>query len=553
MGERQRLHADDLDGFDLSPRRLGRVIRGSLLEGLEARLGDEVSVEDVRVGRFVVVEGERHRFFSTIHDVRLANTNEDVLLRPPEDDFVQQVLQGTNTYATIDLRPKLLLEPGELGVRPVKTIPPHFATVREAGNEDVELVFGSEDHEHLPIGTPLEMTTPVCLDLPRFCERSNAVFGKTGTGKSFLTRMLLAGVIAGEHASVLVFDMHNEYGMWSEDEETKRKAPALKEMFGGKILIFSVDPESSRRRSVTPDYEVQVALSDIDVGDLRLLRGELGMSDAQLRDMETLAERWGRDWLSELLERQDAGDLGDVIVDQRLPVQEQSVKALARNLKKIAKLPFVRHAVTDNTADTIVNALLQRRHVVIEFGRQTSFLAYMLVSSILSRRIHARWQEEKEKASADGRLGHPPQLMITLEEAHRFLSPEAASQTIFGTIAREMRKYNVTLLVVDQRPSGIDEEVRSQLGTRVVAALDDERDQGAVLSGVPDAKALRILLNNLEAKKQVLLSGYALPMPIVVDVEDYYAFAKAMRRQASETQDGDPPVGDLDLWGRDQS
>lgn len=532
-------------GAELAPRRLARVIRGSLLDGIEARLDDEVSVEDVRVGRFVVVEGSRHRFFSTIHDVRLANTNEDVLLRPPEDDFVQEVLRGTNTYATVDLRPKLLLEAGEAGVRPVKTIPPHFAGVREAGDTDVELVFGSADATHLPLGTPLEMTSQVCVDLARFCERSNGVFGKTGTGKSFLTRMLLGGVIAGELASVLVFDMHNEYGMWSEDEETRRKAPALKEMFGGKVLIFSVDPNSSRRRSVVPDHDVQVALRDIDLGDLRLLRGELGLSDAQIRDMETLHERWGPSWLSELLHLQDTGELEEA-TDTVPGVHVQSVKALARNLRKIAKLPFVREAVTDNSAERVVEALLAGRHVVIEFGGQTTFLAYMLVSSILTRRIHERWRTEKEQASADGRIGHPPHLMITLEEAHKFLSPETASQTIFGTIAREMRKYNVSLLVVDQRPSGIDEEVRSQLGTRVIASLDDERDQGAVLAGLADAKTLRVLLNNLEPKKQVLLTGYALPMPIVVEVRDYYAFAKETRRRGSGGNGG-PAV---DLWAR---
>src|SRR5205823_12675286 len=127
-------------------------------------------------------------------------------------------------------RPKLLLERGADGVRPVKTIPPHFAAVREASDADVALVFGAEGEGSMPIGTPLEMTSNVCIDLERFVERSNAVFGKTGTGKSFLTRMLLAGVMRAGLASVCVFDMHNEYGMWSTDEETKRKAPALKEM-----------------------------------------------------------------------------------------------------------------------------------------------------------------------------------------------------------------------------------------------------------------------------------------------------------------------------------
>jgi hypothetical protein len=538
----------DLSSFGdpLAPRRLGRVIRGSLLDGITARLENEVSVEDVRVGRFVVVEGKRNRFFSTVHDVELANTNEDVLLSPPaaDDEFMHEVLRGTNTYATIDLKPKLLIEHGEDGVRPVKTIPPHFAHVAEASDSDVGLVFGLADETHLAIGTPLEMTSPVCVDLSRLVERSNAVFGKTGTGKSFLTRMLLAGIVAGDLASVLVFDMHNEYGMWSHDEETKKKAPSLKQMFGQKVLIFSVDPQSSMRRSVTPDFDVQIALADIDIGDIQLLRGELGLSDAQVREMYALEERWGSGWLAELLRLQDAGEIDAAIEDQRLPVQAQAVKALARNLRKVARLPFVVQTATDNSADRIVSGLLARRHVVIEFGRQTSFLAYMLVSSILTRRIHARWQEEKESAQADGRAAHPPQLVVTLEEAHKFLSPEASGQTIFGTIAREMRKYNVSLLIVDQRPSGIDEEVRSQLGTRIIAALDDDRDQAAVLSGVPDSNALKVLINNLEPKKQVLLTGYALPMPIVVEVRDYYAFAKQMRKEASKSP------GEVDLWDR---
>jgi DNA helicase HerA-like ATPase len=350
--------------------------------------------------------------------------------------------------------------------------------------------------------------------------------------------MLLAGVINADLASVLVFDMHNEYGMWSTDEETKKKAPALKEMFGQKVLIFSVDPDSSRRRSVKPDYEVQIAVSDIEVDDLVLLRRELNLSDAQVRDMDTLAERWGDDWLPRLIRE------ADTMEDSDVPgVHLQSVKALARNLQRVLRLPFVKEQVTDHSAKRMLDALLAHRHVVIEFGGHTNFLSYMLVSSVVTRNIHRRWKEEKEKSQ--GSSGGPPQLVITLEEAHKFLSAEASNQTIFGTIAREMRKYNVTLLVVDQRPSGIDEEIRSQLGTRVIGSLDDERDQSSVLEGVPDAKSLGVLIKNLESKKQVLLSGYALPMPIVVETRDYYAFAKAMRRA------GDAKAGpDVDLWQR---
>ena len=50
------------------------------------------------------------------------------------------------------------------------------------------------------IGCPLDMETPVCLILEKLTERSNGIFGKTGTGKTFLTRLVLAGLIKNDKA-----------------------------------------------------------------------------------------------------------------------------------------------------------------------------------------------------------------------------------------------------------------------------------------------------------------------------------------------------------------
>ena len=111
--------------------------------------------------------------------------------------------------------------------------------------------------------------------------------------------------------------------------------------------------------------------------------------------------------------------------------------------------------------------------------------------------------------------------MITIEEAHKFLNHEVANQTIFGTIAREMRKYNVTLLIIDQRPSGIDEEVMSQIGTKITCLLDNEQDIDAVLTGVSGKNELRSVLSRLESKQQVLIFGHSVPMPVVVRTREY--------------------------------
>jgi DNA helicase HerA-like ATPase len=115
----------------------------------------------------------------------------------------------------------------------------------------------------------------------------------------------------------------------------------------------------------------------------------------------------------------------------------------------------------------------------------------------------------------------PNPLVITIEEAHKFLNPEVASQTIFGTIAREMRKYNVTLLVIDQRPSGIDTEIMSQMGTKITCLLDNERDIDSVLAGVSGKSELKSVLARLAPKQQALIFGHAVPMPVAFQPREY--------------------------------
>ena len=86
----------------------------------------------------------------------------------------------------------------EVELLPVKTVPSHFSPVYDANESDFSLIFGWEDDPtrcNFSIGQPLDMDVPICIDLNRFVERSNGIFGKSGTGKSFLTRVLISGII----------------------------------------------------------------------------------------------------------------------------------------------------------------------------------------------------------------------------------------------------------------------------------------------------------------------------------------------------------------------
>ncbi|OGG43775.1 MAG: ATPase [Candidatus Handelsmanbacteria bacterium RIFCSPLOWO2_12_FULL_64_10] len=510
---------------------LGVITKGSLIEGLEMKLDPSQGVEDVKAGKFVVIEGAKNEFFSMITDLRLDATNPEVLIHPPQEDnpLLHEVLNGTSTYISVCLRPMLMLEKGQSlandETRPVKTIPPHFSRVSEAEEADVARVFGSESmgDRYFNIGTPLDMETPVCLDLSRFAERSNGIFGKTGTGKSFLTRLVLSGLINNEKAVNLIFDMHNEYGWKAVQESGVGKGAfvkGLKQLFGEKVAIFSLDPKSTRARGVQPDHEVAITYDQVAVEDVIPLQEELRLNPTAAESAYLVYAIYKEKWLRTLLS-QDGKDIEEFAKD--IGANPISLVALHRKLKRFERYPFfVDRLSGPDAVDTMMDYIDRGIHIVLEFGQETSVLCYLLVANIIARRIHENYIHKSEKYYASQDIkDQPRQLIITIEEAHKFLNPFTAKQTIFGTIAREMRKYFVSLLIVDQRPSGIDEEVLSQIGTKITALLNDEKDIQAVLTGVSNAAGLRSVLASLDTKQQALILGHAVPMPVVIKTRDY--------------------------------
>ena len=493
------------------------------------RLTEGRSVEDLRVGQFVVVQGERSRYFAMLNDVLLAATHPNVLMNPPQSELARRVIAGTSTFGTIKLKPMLMVpndaeEGDEESLLPVKTIPAHFAPVFPASRDDVGLIFGDEERNEkfFHVGQPLDMDTPVCLNLDRFVERSNAIFGKSGTGKTFLTRLCLCGVIKADKAVNLIFDMHSEYGhQGTFEDKTRSTVRGLKQYFGSRVQIFTLDPASSRRRGVSADYQVKIPYSQVTVDDILLLSRELNLNATAVETCYLLMRTYGDGWLKPFL-KMDAEQIKEFVGENN--AHSGALSALQRKLQALVDRckDFLLESVPggDDAVTHILDNLQAGRNVVLEFGQHDRPVQYMLVANILTRRLHDRYREMTEQAMGDN-TQKPRPLVITIEEAHKFLAPHLADQTIFGIIAREMRKYNVTLLIVDQRPSGIDDEVLSQVGTKICCLLDDEKDIDAVLTGVSGANSLRGVLASLDSRQQALLFGHAVPMPVVVKTRTY--------------------------------
>ncbi|MEQ9621061.1 helicase HerA domain-containing protein [Coleofasciculus chthonoplastes] len=530
---------------------LGSVIQGSLSGGLEVRLNADVSVEDMRVGKFLVVQGVRSRFFCMLTDVALGTSSQRIWANPPhpDDDFLREVLAGSGTFGTVNLTPMLMFTPTQ-GKRetpnlnlngksplasfqpqsssddellPVKTIPSHFSQVYDASERDFRAVFGWEDDPHrrnFSVGQPLDMDVPICLDLDRFVERSNGVFGKSGTGKSFLTRVLLSGIIRKQAAVNLIFDMHSEYG-WEAVSEGKQfsTVKGLRQLFPNQVQVYTLDPESTQRRGIRDAQELYLGFDQIEVEDISLVRGELNLSEASLENAIILRNEFGKTWITQLLNMTNE-DI-QIFCDEKRG-NKSSIMALQRKLLRLDELKYIRSACPQNYIDQILQSLDAGKHVVVEFGSQSNMLSYMLATNVMTRRIHGKYVRKAEKfLQSKNPCDRPRPLVITIEEAHRFMDSATVRQTIFGIIAREMRKYFVTLLIVDQRPSGIDNEVMSQVGTRITCLLNDDKDIEAIFTGVSGGQSLRSVLAKLDSKQQALILGHAVPMPVVVRTRPY--------------------------------
>jgi DNA helicase HerA-like ATPase len=197
-----------------------------------------------------------------------------------------------------------------------------------------------------------------------------------------------------------------------------------------------------------------------------------------------------------------------------------AAEGLHSKMRRVFNAEYIRDEPAADGIKEIIKLLQAGQHAVLSFGRFERDLDYLLVSNILTRKIKSVWEEMTNEFRSEGKV-EPRPLVIAVEEAHKLLNREMASQTTFSTIARELRKYYVTLLIIDQRPSQIYDEVMSQLGTRISGWLGDDDDVRAVLSGLAGRDSLRGMLARLQPKEEVMLMGWGVPMPLPVRSRRY--------------------------------
>ncbi|MBI5842188.1 MAG: ATP-binding protein [Chloroflexi bacterium] len=537
--------------------QIGYLVGGGLKENFRVRL--IVSPQEIQEGAFVVIQSGDWNYYGIVTDIQLGATDprfadEQTEVRFPAN--IAKALHGQTLYVNLEVLPNLMLEIGpEPGspeykdwqgkinaglkdaprILPVKNVPPHHAQVYLADQGDIAEIFGDPNEGgNFIIGYTREQNHPVCIDLEKFVQRSSGVFGATGTGKSFLTRLVLAGLMHYNKASVLVLDMHNEYGFDDVASDTKKAVTGLKTKFKSKVRVVGLGAGSTIRGQA-PDFNLEISTGDISTADIETLTRELNLKETTPTTLNALYGSFRDKWFAEframsrdqVVIEDERGKKKEVPAEGSVAawanengVNVVAAEALHDKLRRLFNKPYIVEKPAADSVREIIQSLENGQHVVLSFGEHESDLDYLLVSNLLTRKIRSAWEHKTNEFRSHGKV-EPRQLIIVVEEAHKLLNREMAAQTTFATIARELRKYYVTLLIVDQRPSQIYDEVMSQLGTRISGWLGDDDDIHAVLSGLSGREALRGMLARLQPKEEVLLLGWGVPMPLPVRSRRY--------------------------------
>jgi DNA helicase HerA-like ATPase len=126
-------------------------------------------------------------------------------------------------------------------------------------------------------------------------------------------------------------------------------------------------------------------------------------------------------------------------------------------------------------------------------------------------------------------------ILLVCEEAHRYIpsdrvSKDSAVRSILERIAKEGRKYGVSLGLITQRPSDLAEGVLSQCGTIISMRLNNERDQAFVRAAMPEGA--RGFLDAIPAlrNRECIICGEGVSIPIRVSLDHL----ESKKRPASE-------------------
>ncbi len=520
---------------------------------------DEViftSEEPVSLGEFVIIEsqeigGHKVRILGIITSVERL----DVFLE--RDNYSPEVYESiTNIHRSPGIfRAKVsirgILE-NDLNLKNLRYPPRPGSQVFRADEITLKEIFSKGNSKsHIKIGTLLgHKDVEVSVDLNQIVSRHLAVLAITGGGKSNAVSVILEEV-AKKRGTVVIFDVHGEYENAEYLDDKGRSVVNtidvrinLKDLTADEIAtLCGIDFEKSSRQYFVIQKIVECvsrrrrSRSLITSGDrmeiIRFFdeenREEISFIDELIETIENMIYAKSR----KKSEDEEHSEFDDLIPPEcgfyeAVKKEElQGVYIRLENLKRKLgdRINDRARSVIDQIKPGFINIVVMRS------------LDYDVMDVIVSHTLHRLLSERKKSVHTGKSLINVP-VVVVIEEAHIFAPYGNSTRTkeVLAKVAREARKFGLGVILVSQRPKGLDPDILSQMNNWVILRIVEPEDQKHI------QRASETLSGDLLNYLSALNPGEAVLLGPFVNIPLLVQFRKSEAKKAG----GD--ISSVDEW-----
>jgi DNA helicase HerA-like ATPase len=388
----------------------------------------------------------------------------------------------------------------------------------------IDRIYESYAEGDFSLGTlSLIPTQPAKINLDAFLTRHAAILGQTGGGKSWTVASVIQKMCQFPQSTIVLFDLHGEYGSTFGACADVIAASDLELpywlMNSEELLGLMVDrSESAAPNQIAKFKELLQAAKEGDPENQKLGIPKITIDTPIHFDFAALIDEF-RDLDTQMVQ----GGRGD----KQGPLFGQFTRLLMRidsrlNDRRYDLIFKPKQYATSASMDELFRRLLgekagDRKKVVVVDLSTTPFDVRASVISLILRCLFdfAYWYRRVNK-------GRYP-IAVFADEAHIYLSDDdavsAAARRSAERIAKEGRKYGISLTVISQRPRELSSTILSQCGSFLCLRISNPDDQSYVRNLLPDSvRGITAMFSTLRRGEAILL-GDSVMMPTRIRID----------------------------------
>ena len=396
--------------------------------------------------------------------------------------------------------------------------------VFRANKHELEKAYACDADTAIRVGhITQDSTIPAMIKIDEMLGKHFAILGTTGTGKSCTVALILRRILEkNPQAHILLLDVHREYANAFTEYAEVITPDNMNLPFW--LLNFEEIVEIIVGQGSTREADTEVLRELIPLAKMRYLNNQRRDRNGIVRGREfTDATNIGVDTPIPYRTSDLVGLLDEYIGKLELRGELAPYKRLKARVETISRDPryaFMFGSLTVQDTMAQVLARLFRIPVngkpiaILELGGLPGEIINVVVS-VLAR------------LAFDFGVWSQGQIPVTFvcEEAHRYVPIDKTlgfepTKRAISRIAKEGRKYGVSLCIVTQRPAELDPTILSQCNTIFSMRLTNERDQDILRAGISDAAAslLEFMPTMGTGEAVTFGEGVALPTRIKFDM-----------------------------------